>query len=189
MRSITRIIDILGALRGSSTTPQTITVVLLIIASYATFANQFLPVDAPLHVSTYAIIYSALLAAIAGALYVPQVGIINPGEFSPISSIEIVVWVAMGGRGTLYGAILGAVLVNYAKTRLTAAMPDAWLFALGGLFVGVTLLLPHGLVGLWSPCQRKLRAAWQLVTPKIGLSDSSAPNCPLHQSQANTSEI
>ncbi len=93
-------------------------------------------------------VYSALLAAIAGALYVPQVGIINPGEFSPINSIEVVVWVAVGGRGTLYGAIVGAVLVNYLKTRFTAVLPEAWLFALGALFVGVTLFLPQGLVGL-----------------------------------------
>ena len=93
-------------------------------------------------------VYSAILAAIAGALYVPQVGIINPGEFSPINSIEVVVWVAVGGRGTLYGAIVGALLVNYAKTRFTAIMPDGWLFALGALFVWVTLFLPQGLVGL-----------------------------------------
>ena len=93
-------------------------------------------------------VYSALLAAIAGALYVPQVGIINPGEFSPLNSIEIVVWVAVGGRGTLYGAIVGALLVNYAKTRFTAIWPEAWIFALGALFVAVTVLLPQGLAGL-----------------------------------------
>ena len=92
-------------------------------------------------------VYSAVLAAIAGALYVPQVGIINPGEFSPINSIEVVVWVAVGGRGALYGAIVGALLVNYAKTRFTAIMPDGWLFALGALFVWVTLFLPQGLTG------------------------------------------
>jgi urea transport system permease protein len=94
-------------------------------------------------------VYSALLAAIAGALYVPQVGIINPGEFSPVNSIEIVVWVAVGGRGTLYGAIVGALLVNYAKTRFTAVFPEAWLFALGALFVCVTIFLPQGLMGLF----------------------------------------
>lgn len=94
-------------------------------------------------------VYSALLAGIAGALYVPQVGIINPGEFSPINSIEVVVWVAVGGRGTLYGAIIGAILVNYAKTRFTAIMPEAWLFALGAIFVGVTIFLPQGVVGLF----------------------------------------
>lgn len=92
--------------------------------------------------------FSAVLAGIAGALYVPQVGIINPGEFSPLNSIEIVVWVAVGGRGTLYGAAVGALLVNYGKSWFTAALPEAWLFALGALFVLVTLLLPRGLVGL-----------------------------------------
>ena len=92
--------------------------------------------------------HSAIPAAIAGAPYVPQVGIINPGEFSPLNSIEVVVWVAVGGRGTLYGAIVGALLVNYAKTRFTAFFPDAWLFALGALFVSVTIFLPQGLMGL-----------------------------------------
>ncbi|WP_419832991.1 urea ABC transporter permease subunit UrtC [Endozoicomonas atrinae] len=92
---------------------------------------------------------SAVLAGIAGALYVPQVGIINPGEFSPINSIELVIWVAVGGRGTLYGAVIGAVVVNYAKTWFTGVMPDAWLFALGALFVITTLWLPKGLVGLY----------------------------------------
>jgi urea transport system permease protein len=85
---------------------------------------------------------------VAGALYVPQVGIINPGEFAPLNSIEAVIWVAVGGRGTLVGAVVGAVLVNYAKTWLTGALPEVWLFALGGLFVAVTLLLPRGLIGL-----------------------------------------
>jgi urea transport system permease protein len=93
-------------------------------------------------------VFSAMLAGIAGALYVPQVGIINPGEFSPINSIEVVIWVAVGGRGTLYGAVIGAILVNYAKTYFTAALPEVWLFALGALFVLVTLFLPRGVVGL-----------------------------------------
>ena len=91
---------------------------------------------------------SAMIAGIAGALYVPQVGIINPGEFAPLNSIEVVVWVAIGGRGTLYGAVLGALGVNYAKTWFTGAFPEAWLFALGLLFVVVTLLLPRGVAGL-----------------------------------------
>jgi urea transport system permease protein len=94
-------------------------------------------------------VFSAMLAGIAGALYVPQVGIINPGELSPLSSIELVVWVATGGRGTLYGAVTGAFVVNYAKTWFTTAYPELWLFALGALFVLVTLLLPRGLVGLF----------------------------------------
>ena len=91
--------------------------------------------------------FSAALAGIAGALYVPQVGIINPTEFSPLNSIEIVIWVAVGGRSTLYGAVAGALLVNAAKSWLTAAFPEAWLFGLGALFVLVTLLLPYGLIG------------------------------------------
>ena len=93
--------------------------------------------------------FSVVLAGIAGALYVPQVGIINPSEFQPLNSIEVVVWVAMGGRATLYGAVLGALGVNYAKTYFTAALPEFWLFALGALFVVVTLLLPRGIAGLF----------------------------------------
>jgi len=93
-------------------------------------------------------VFSGVIAGIAGALYVPQVGIINPGEFAPINSIEAVIWVAVGGRGTLYGAIAGAVLVNYAKTYLTGAFPEVWLYALGALFVLVTVFLPRGIVGL-----------------------------------------
>ena len=90
---------------------------------------------------------SACMAGIAGALYVPQVGIINPGEFSPANSIEAVIWVAVGGRGTLVGAIVGAVAVNWGKTWFTGAFPEYWLFALGALFVVVTLFLPKGIVG------------------------------------------
>jgi len=91
---------------------------------------------------------SACMAGIAGALYVPQVGIINPSEFAPANSIEAVIWIAVGGRGTLYGAILGAVLVNYAKTVLTTGiLAPYWLFVLGALFIAVTLLLPRGIVG------------------------------------------
>ncbi len=92
-------------------------------------------------------VVSAVLAGIAGALYVPQVGIINPGAFAPANSIEIVIWVAVGGRGTLHGAILGAFFVNYAKTYLTGAIPEIWLFGLGALFIFVTLFLPKGVVG------------------------------------------
>jgi urea transport system permease protein len=95
-----------------------------------------------------AFVVSACLAGIAGALYVPQVGIINPSEFSPANSIEMIVWVAVGGRGTLVGAALGAVVVNYAKTTFTTGMFAAyWLFALGALFILVTLLFPKGIVG------------------------------------------
>jgi urea transport system permease protein len=104
-------------------------------------------------------VLSALLAGLAGALYVPQIGIINPGEFSPANSIEIVIWVAIGGRGTLYGAVVGAFLVNYAKTYFTAALPSMWLYALGALFVVVTLFLPRGVVGALAGRRRALRAA------------------------------
>jgi urea transport system permease protein len=96
----------------------------------------------------FVFVLSAGMAGIAGALYVPQVGIINPSEFAPANSIEIVVWVAVGGRGTLIGPVVGAFLVNYAKTYLTGALPEIWLFALGGLFIAVTLFLPKGIVGL-----------------------------------------
>jgi urea transport system permease protein len=102
------------------------------------------------NVKLWVFVISAILAGVAGALYVPQVGIINPNEFSPLNSIEVVVWVAVGGRATLFGAIVGAFLINYAKTYLTAELPEIWLFALGGIFVLVTLLLPKGVVGLLS---------------------------------------
>lgn len=103
-------------------------------------------------------IISAVLAGIAGALYVPQVGIINPSEFTPINSIEIVIWVAIGGRGTLYGAILGAILVNYSKTYFTGAFPELWLFFLGALFVISTLFLPRGIVGFVEGVRSSFRA-------------------------------
>jgi len=109
-------------------------------------------------VATYKLLIfvaSAMLAGLAGALYVPQVGIINPGEFQPLNSIEIAIWVAVGGRGNLVGAMLGALVIAAVKTFLTAQMPEFWLFALGGLFLVVTLLLPQGLLGL---VQRPARA-------------------------------
>jgi urea transport system permease protein len=109
----------------------------------------------PEHYKVWIFVVSAMLAGLAGALYVPQVGIINPGEFSPLNSIEMVIWVAVGGRNSLYGAIIGAIIVSYAKTRFTAIMPEAWLFALGGLFVLVTLLLPKGIAGLISSIKQK----------------------------------
>ncbi|WP_170979465.1 urea ABC transporter permease subunit UrtC [Roseomonas sp. HF4] len=109
---------------------------------------RFLGYDTTRH-KLFAFVLSAMLAGLAGALYVPQVGIINPGEFSPGNSIEAVIWVAVGGRGTLVGAVLGAFSVNALKTWLTSAAPDLWLFVLGGLFVAVTLLLPRGLIGLF----------------------------------------
>lgn len=99
------------------------------------------------HYKLFVFVVSAVMAGIAGALYVPQVGIINPSEFSPANSIEIVIWVALGGRSTLYGAALGAVIVNFAKSYFTGAIPDFWLYALGALFVFVTLFMPKGIVG------------------------------------------
>ncbi len=99
------------------------------------------------HMKLFAFTISAMMAGVAGALYVPQVGIINPGEFAPANSIEVVIWTAVGGRGTLIGPIVGAILVNGGKSIFTAAFPEFWLFALGGLFVLVTLFLPKGVVG------------------------------------------
>jgi urea transport system permease protein len=116
---------------------------------------------------------SAMLAGVAGALYVPQVGIINPSEFSPANSIEIVIWVAVGGRGYLHGALLGAVLVNYAKTYLTGAAPDIWLFFLGGLFIAVTVLLPKGIVGSLDQYRAKL-PSFRPVPPGVAKPQEAA---------------
>ena len=107
------------------------------------------------HYKLWLFVFSAMLAGIAGALYVPQVGIINPGEFSPLRSIEAVLWVAVGGRGSLFGAIIGAFAVNGAKTWFTAAYPQIWLFFLGALFVFVTLFLPRGIVGIFRRRRRE----------------------------------
>lgn len=104
-------------------------------------------------------VVSAVLAGIAGALYVPQVAIINPNVFSPLFSIELVIWVAIGGRGTLYGAIIGAIVVSLASTYFTSALPEVWLYALGGLFVVVTLYLPKGIVGLIAVINEKRKAS------------------------------
>ncbi len=93
-------------------------------------------------------VISAVMCGVAGALYVPQVGIINPGEMSPAASIEIAIWAAVGGRGTLVGPIVGAFFVNGAKSWFTQAFPEFWLYFLGGLFIAVTIFLPHGIVGL-----------------------------------------
>jgi urea transport system permease protein len=111
---------------------------------------------------------SAVLAGIAGALYVPQVGIINPSEFSPGNSIEIAIWVSLGGRGTLVGAAIGAVLVNLAKTWLTSAAPEIWLFFLGGLFVLTTLVFPRGIIGVFRQL-RWVRPSRLPVEPSIAV--------------------
>lgn len=106
-------------------------------------------------------VLSAMMAGVAGALYVPQVGIINPGEFAPANSIEAVIWVAVGGRGTLVGAALGAIIVNWGKTFFTGALPEYWLFALGALFVIVTLFLPKGVIGALDQFKARRQAAKQ----------------------------
>ena len=93
-------------------------------------------------------VISAVMCGIAGALFVPQVGIINPGEMSPAASIEIAIWAAVGGRGTLVGPIVGAFFVNGAKSWFTQVFPEFWLYVLGAMFIAVTLFLPHGIVGL-----------------------------------------
>ena len=127
------------------------------------------------HYKLMVFVVSAALAGIAGALYVPQVGIINPGEFAPANSIEIVIAVAVGGRGTLIGAVLGALLVSYAKTWFTGELPEFWLFALGGLFVAVTLFLPKGVAGFvqahWQSYASDRRSA---VTPAVKSKEATS---------------
>jgi urea transport system permease protein len=112
----------------------------------------------PESIKLVAFTVSAVMAGIAGALYVPQVGIINPGEFAPGNSIEVVIWTAVGGRGTIVGPVIGALLVNAGKSWFTGVLPEFWLFALGGLFVLVTLFLPRGVVGLWDSYKARWRA-------------------------------
>lgn len=124
------------------------------------------------HYKLFVFVISAMLAGIAGALYVPQVGIINPGEFAPLFSIEIIIWVAVGGRGSLYGAVIGALLVSYAKTWLTGAFAELWLFLLGGLFVITTLYLPRGVVGLWQPIKQRMNQ-YLAASPRYDKADNS----------------
>jgi urea transport system permease protein len=128
----------------------------------------------PENVKLFAFTVSAVLAGLAGALYVPQVGIINPGEFAPENSIEAVIWVAVGGRGTIVGPIIGALLVNAGKSYFTAALPEYWLFALGALFVVVTLFLPKGIVGLLA-ARAPRRAAPAPATPPAALEPKVEP--------------
>ncbi|WP_375452822.1 urea ABC transporter permease subunit UrtC [uncultured Devosia sp.] len=122
------------------------------------------------YVKLFAFVVSAIIAGIAGALYVPQVGIINPGEFEPANSIEVVIWTAVGGRGTIVGPILGAILVNVGKSFFTGAFPEIWLFALGALFVVTTLFLPKGVVGLIGQ--------WRAATTRREQHDRTAPPPP-----------
>jgi urea transport system permease protein len=131
---------------------------LMIAVRDAESRTRFLGYD-PARVKVFAFTVSAVMAGIAGALYVPQVGIINPSEFAPANSIEVVVWTAVGGRGTIIGPIVGALLVNGAKSWFTGALPEFWLFALGGLFVFVTLFLPNGIVGAIAMLRARMRAS------------------------------
>jgi urea transport system permease protein len=110
----------------------------------------------PANYKLFVFVVSAALAGLAGALYVPQVGIITPAQIGVLPSLEMVIWVAVGGRGTLVGAVLGAVGVNWARSILTNSFPDLWPFFLGGLFVAVVLLFPEGCIGLI----RKLGGGW-----------------------------
>jgi urea transport system permease protein len=124
---------------------------------------------------------SACMAGVAGALYVPQVGIINPSEFAPGNSIEAVIWVAVGGRGTLIGAALGAVVVNYAKTVFTSGvLAPYWLFMLGALFILVTLLLPKGIIGTfnawWEPWKAQRLAVGENAASAAREDGVSEPN-------------
>ncbi len=105
----------------------------------------------------FVFVVSAMMAGVAGAIYTPLVGIINPGEFSPANSIEIVIWVALGGRGTLVGAAMGAIIVALSRTLLTSWFPELWLFALGGMFILVTLVLPQGILGAVEAGLRRVR--------------------------------
>lgn len=126
------------------------------------------------HYKLVAFVVSACLAGIAGALYVPQVGIINPSEFAPANSIEAVIWVAIGGRGTLTGAALGAIVVNFAKTTFTSGpLAPYWLFALGGLFILSTLFLPKGIVGTFTDALSRWRAKRRTPTPE---TDDTSPS-------------
>jgi urea transport system permease protein len=102
------------------------------------------------HFKVFAFTLSAMICGLAGALYVPQVGIVNPSELQPANSIEMAIWTAVGGRGTLFGAALGALVVNTAKSWFTVALPEWWLYVLGALFIAVTLFFPRGLAGMFS---------------------------------------
>ena len=114
------------------------------------------------HYKLFVWTFSAVLAGIGGALYVPQVGIVNPSEFAPANSIEAVIWVAFGGRGTLWGAILGGLGVNALKSWLTGSFPEYWLYALGALFIATTLFLPRGLAGALTSLRLRPRRGMQV---------------------------
>lgn len=138
----------------------------------------------PENVKLFAFVVSAVLAGIAGALYTPQVGIINPGEFDPANSIEAVIWVAVGGRGTIIGPIIGAVLVNAGKSIFTGAFPDWWLYCLGGLFIFVTLFMPKGIVGLF----QKLRTRKGKEASSAAEAGEDPSTLPQHKSAPEPAE-
>ena len=132
----------------------------------------------------FAFTLSAMLAGLAGALYAPQVGIINPSEFSPANSIEAVIWVAVGGRGTLTGAVLGAFVVNYAKTFFTSGfLAPYWLFMLGGLFIGTTLLMPRGIIGTYNAWRGKRAEALEENAKSAAKEDGSVPSASPHAAE------
>jgi urea transport system permease protein len=130
------------------------------------------------HYKLFVFVVSAVMAGIAGALYVPQIGIINPSEFNPLNSIEVVIWVAVGGRGTLYGAIIGAFMVNFAKTTFTSGIfAEYWLFLLGALFVITTIYLPNGVVGVvdsWKKRKQNKIISSSADASAIPLTDKSS---------------
>jgi len=138
------------------------------------------------NVKLFAFTVSAVMAGIAGALYVPQVGIINPGEFDPANSIEVVIWTAVGGRGTIVGPIIGALLVNAGKSWFTGVLPEYWLFALGGLFVAVTLLLPKGIVGMWDSWRGSAKAMRAAAIAEEAGIDADVPALKIVRSAATT---
>lgn len=121
------------------------------------------------HYKLFIFVLSGLIASIGGALYVPQVGIINPGEMIPYKSLEAVVWCAVGGRGTLVGPIIGAVSVNALKSWATRAFPDMWLFIIGGLFILVVLFLPGGIVSI----PKRIMVYWRRFSGKTGIDDAA----------------
>lgn len=137
------------------------------------------------HFKLFIFVLASVIAAIGGALYVPQVGIINPSEMSPDKSLEAVVWVAVGGRGTLIGPILGAFGINFLKSWATRAYPDLWLIFLGGLFIIVVLFLPGGIVSL----PERLRAAWRAWRARADATDEAEPGGPEDASLANAEEL
>ena len=141
----------------------------------------------PVAYKLFAWTLSAVLCGLAGALYVPQVGIINPSEMQPSSSVEVAIWVAVGGRGTLAGAVLGALLVNGAKSWLTAAFPTAWLYVLGTLFVGVTLLLPSGVIRAFA-ADGRIRAGFGRVGRGLAAKRRAAPTTAAVQAVSVTEE-